>query len=79
VNEAFRKQKAPGDAGAQPAQAEHAEAQYVRKEVRPEIGKALQQFGAVLGMKIIRQPHVENQQRHGDAEDAIAEGVETSF
>jgi hypothetical protein len=30
-------------------------------------------------MEIIRQPHVEDQQRHGDAEDSIAEGVEPRF
>jgi hypothetical protein len=30
-------------------------------------------------VKIIGQPHVENQKRHGDAEDAIAEGVEAGL
>ena len=34
-------------------------------------------LAAVRGVKIIRQPNVENQQRHGDAENSIAEGVET--
>ncbi|SHH08538.1 hypothetical protein SAMN05443248_3627 [Bradyrhizobium erythrophlei] len=60
-----------------PAQAEHAEAQDVRQEFRPEIGEALQQLAGIPGVKITEQPHVQNQQRHGDAKDSIAEGVET--
>ena len=35
--------------------------------------------GAVLGVKILGQPHVENQQRHGGAEDSIVQGVEAGF
>jgi hypothetical protein len=30
-------------------------------------------------VKIHRQPHVENQQRHGDVEDSVAQGTEAGF
>ena len=39
----------------------------------------MRQLDAIFGMKIIGQPYVENQKRHGDAEDAIAEGVEAGL
>jgi hypothetical protein len=62
-----------------PAQSEHAKAQHVRQEFRPQADDAIQQFVAVLGVKIIRQPNIENQQRHRDGEDSIAERIETDF
>jgi hypothetical protein len=62
-----------------PAQPEHAETQQVRKKFWPQIGKTIDEFAGVVWMKIVRQAHVENQQRHGDAEDSITEGVETRF
>jgi hypothetical protein len=62
-----------------PAQAEHAETQQIGKDLRPQTGETLQQFAGGVGVKIVRQPNVEDQQRHGDAEYAIAEGIEARF
>jgi hypothetical protein len=39
----------------------------------------LHEFAGIAGPKILRQPDVENEQRHGDAENSIAERIETRF
>src|ERR1700730_6379553 len=44
----------------EPAQAEHPEAPYGGQEFWPSIEQAPHQFGAVLRVKILGQPHVEN-------------------
>jgi hypothetical protein len=60
-------------------QSEQPETQDVRQEFRPETEEPEQQFGGVLGVKIIRQPHVENQQRHRDGEDSGAQRTRACF
>src|SRR3984957_20916305 len=59
-----------------PAQSEHAKAQEIGQEFRPEVANAVQQLSAVPGLEIRRQADVENQQRHGDTENPVAEGIE---
>jgi hypothetical protein len=57
------------------SQAEHAETQDTGQEFRPQTGEVSQQSSTAPRGKILRQAYVENQSRHGDAEDSIAEGV----
>jgi hypothetical protein len=37
------------------------------------------EFGAVFGVKIIRQPDIQDQKRHRDAEDSVAQRIEARF
>jgi len=61
----------------QPAQPQHQEAQHIGQELRHQVVEAAQQLAGVTGMKVLGQAQIEHKERHGDAEDGIAQGIET--
>ncbi len=63
----------------QPAQSKHAETQDIGQHFRPQIEQAPQKRVAVGRVEVVGQADIQDQQRHGDGENAVAERIEPCF